>query len=134
MSSPFLHFDRNASAYIHEPTLLNADFSDLDIVTLRAEHGLAKLVFVPLGLHDHLLQDTAMSTAHLHRLPYHVCKELLHPQGTIIVSLPVPIYKHHGRIVGELPSWLIGRKLSDVPSMFGSSATLLAVWMGLAAS
>ncbi|CAN0243134.1 unnamed protein product, partial [Ectocarpus sp. 4 AP-2014] len=104
---------RNASAYIHEPTPLSADFSDQDIETLKAEHSLAKLVFVPLGLHEHLLQESTISTAHLQRLLYHVCKELLHPQGTIIVSLSVPIYKHHGRIVGHLQQSGLGMVVED---------------------
>ena len=49
-----------------------------------------------------LLQENTASTGHLKALVvYRVCNKLLHPNGTVIVSLPLPYYKHVGRIVGE---------------------------------
>lgn len=97
----FLHFDRIASTFIHGPTPLSSGFGDQDVGVLKLENGLAKLVFVPLGIHDHLLQENPSAQVHMKGLLYHVCKELLHPEGTVLVSLPVPIYKHQRCIVGE---------------------------------
>ena len=85
----------------HEPMPLSPSFPDEDIGRLTLEKGQAMLIFIPLSLHEHLLQENAASTGHLKTLVYRICGKLLHPNGTVIMSLPLPYYKHVGRIVGE---------------------------------
>ncbi|CAM9554090.1 unnamed protein product [Ectocarpus fasciculatus] len=104
---------RIASTFIHEPTPLNPGFGDQDVGVLKLENGLAKLVFVPLGIHDHLLQENTSAQTHMKGLLYHVCKELLHPEGTVLVSLPVPIYKHQRCIVEHLQQPGLGMVVED---------------------
>ncbi|CAN0259142.1 unnamed protein product [Ectocarpus sp. 6 AP-2014] len=117
-SSPGAEYDvkvarRIASTCIHESTPLSSGFGDLDVGVLKLENGLAKLVFVPLGLHDHLLQENPSAQVHMKGLLYHVCKELLHPEGTVLVSLPVPIYKHQRCIVEHLQQPGLGMVVED---------------------
>ncbi|CAM9761847.1 unnamed protein product, partial [Ectocarpus sp. 8 AP-2014] len=104
---------RIASTCIHESTPLSSGFSDQDVGVLQLENGLAKLVFIPLGLHDHLLQENPSAQVHMKGLLYHVCKELLHPEGTVLVSLPVPIYKHQRCIVEHLQQPGLGMVVED---------------------
>ena len=98
-----LGWHRSENTCLHELTPLSADFPEKDMFNIKVRRH-AMLMFVSLSHNnqEHLLQDNTASSSHLKRLLYHVCKELLHPKGTVIVSLPVPYYEHVGRIAGEL--------------------------------
>lgn len=95
---------RGENTFLHEDMPLSSTFPDQDIPNLKVKEQRAMLVFISIGHYEHLLQDNTIASEHLKILLYHVCKELLHPKGTAILSLPVPYYKHAGRIVGEFAS------------------------------
>ena len=82
--------------------LLSANFPDqLDQIKLKQP---AMLVFFSLNHpnHAHLLHDATIPGEFLRRPLYHIFQEMLHPNGAVIVALPVPYHKHASRIAGEL--------------------------------
>ena len=91
---------RTENTFVHELMPLSPNFSDTDASLLTLEKARAMLIFVPLGLNDHLLSENTASTAHLKGLLYKVC-QMLNPNGTIILSSTVPYFKHAGHIAGE---------------------------------
>ena len=104
---------RTENTFVHEPMPLSPNFPDQDSGRLTLEKGQAMLICIPLSLHEHLLQVNTASTVHLKALVYRVCRKLLHPNGTVIVALPLPYYKHVGRIVGDCASIRPQLRLND---------------------
>lgn len=80
---------------------LNPEFTEHDLHRVKTERP-AMLMFISLSQHEHLLHNNPASSSRLKGLFYHLCKDnILHPKGTVIVSMPVPYYAHAHRIVGE---------------------------------
>ena len=105
--------NRTENTFVHEPIPLSPSFPDQDIGRLTLEKGQAMLIFIPLNLYEHLLQVNTASTGHLKALVPRVCRKLLHPDGTVIMALPLPYYKHVGRVVGECGSIRPQLRLND---------------------
>lgn len=101
--APTRLFDREENTRVHDCRPLGCDFPYQHITNLELVRQ-AMLLFVSLNHHEHLLQNTPACNDHLKSLLFHVGTELLHANDTLIVCLPVPYYKHAGRIVGELVS------------------------------
>lgn len=95
--------DREENTCLHLLPPLSTNFLQKDMLNIKVRRR-AMLVFISLSLKNQepLLQDNALSLDLLKRLVYHICKEALHPQGTVIVPLSTPYLKRGSRVTGEL--------------------------------
>ncbi|CAM9873237.1 unnamed protein product [Pylaiella littoralis] len=71
------------------------------------------LMFMCLNRADHLLQDNSAASTRLGHVIYHLCKNQLHPKGTVIVSTPAPFYAHASKVAGYLQQPGVGLVVED---------------------
>lgn len=95
-------YGRGESCIVHDLLLLSEETPATSLATASVRNA-AKLVVVSISADKTLLDTSESADERLGRVMHSVKNNLLHPEGTVAVFVPLPWFTHMGRLHSELP-------------------------------